>query len=645
MAEETTTPTTEVTPDSAIDYSPVEPTEEVVPDGEDATPITGINPDGSEAVAAVPTAAPVAATSKTTPPVRKPRNVSGQSIIDPVNRIEGHLRIDMEVANGVVQDAWVSGGLFRGMELVLQGKEPTDAAYIAQRICGVCPVSHAHAACFAGENSYGIQIPNAARIIRNLVEGAQFLHSHILWFYNLAALDYVNPLDALNANLGDTVDIAAQIASDMDVPAYGSYAFFKGLQERLSGFAQNGQLSLFSGNWFDTEDAGFDPELKNAYQLPAEVNLIATAHYLEALEIQATASEISGIIGGKMPHIMSSIPGGTTFVPTEEKLDDILFRAIKIRDWIKSTMIPDTYVIAPFYLDVAAYGKGVGRYCAWGVFDAPSRDPEDRYLPSGLWGFGDTSVQSVDETLITEETVCSFYADDGTPVNPRQGITEPAYPAEGASRDGRYTWDKAPRYNGKPYEAGGLSRLLVAYNRGNEFVKENIDALLAYLSKKAGKTLGVEALGSTLGRTAARNIETLYVAEKMIEWVSELVEAIRSGDTATFVEPVQRDGEGAGMWEAPRGALYHYEKITNNKIDKYQIIIPSTWNISPRDASGVRGPMEEALVGVPVEDLKKPIHALRTVHSFDPCVACAVHISEPATGKTFSTVTSPWGVK
>jgi hydrogenase large subunit len=308
-------------------------------------------------------------------------------------------------------------------------------------------------------------------------------------------------------------------------------------------------------------------------------------------------------------------------------------------------MLPDTKAIAPFYLDVAGYGKGVGRYCAWGVFDAASRNPEERYLPAGMWGFGDSAVRSVDEKLITEETVRGFYSDDGQPVNPRQGITEPKWPDDGPGREGRYTWSKAPRYDGKPYEAGGLSRLLIAYNRGNTFVKENIDSLLAYLSEKAGATLGVEALGSTLGRTAARNVETLYIATLMVEWVQELVEALRSGDSKTFVEPVRHDGEGAGMWEAPRGALYHYEKISANKIDAYQIIIPSTWNISPRDGRGVRGPMEEALVGVPVNDLKKPIHALRTVHSFDPCVACAVHIAEPATGKTFSTVTSPWGVK
>ena len=576
---------------------------------------------------------------------------TGNSVIDPVNRIEGHLRIDMEVVNGKVEDAWVTGGLFRGMELILEGREPTDAAYISQRICGVCPVSHAHASCMAGEKSYGIEIPNTARIIRNLVEGSQFLHSHILWFYNLAALDYVNPLEpvlsVLNSS-GTAVDTAkakklSGDALDLSLAAGTSPADFMRLLDRLAGFALNGQMSIFSGNWFDTED--------EAYQLPTALNLIATAHYLEALEMQAIASEISGIIGGKMPHIMSSIPGGTTFVPTEEKLDDILFRVKRIKDWVTNTMIPDTYAIAPFYLDVAGYGAGVKRYVAWGVFDRPSREPADRYLPGGVWGFenGLGNVAMWDETLITESTLRSYYNDDGSPVNPRDGITQPEYPgndaASGYNRNGKYTWSKAPRYSGKPYEAGGLARLMVAYNRNNSFIKSHLDDLLAYISSAVGATVGPEVLASTLGRTAARNVETLYIATMMEEWVNELINALKSGDSSTFVEPAQYNGEGSGMWEAPRGAIYHYEKISGGKIKKYQIIIPSTWNISPRDASGARGPMEEALIGVPVADLHKPIHALRTVHSFDPCIACAVHISEPATGKKFSTVTNPWGVK
>ncbi|MCL2808229.1 MAG: nickel-dependent hydrogenase large subunit [Coriobacteriia bacterium] len=534
----------------------------------------------------------------------------------------------MEVKDGVVADAWVSATLFRGMELILEGREPTDAAYITQRICGVCPVSHAHAASMAAEDALDIKIPNGARLIRNIIEGSQFLHSHILWFYNLAGLDYVNPLNALKANPKKALQVALDAGT--------SISDFGAVQKRLEAFAENGQLSIFSGHWFDGKD--------EAYKLTPELDLICTTHYLEALEMQAVASEISSIVGGKMPHVMSAIPGGSTWMPTAQNLDDILFRAIRLRDWIKATMIPDTYAIAPFYLDVAGYGAGPGRYIAWGVFNREDLDPANRYLPAGVWGF-DESLAAPDEDAITEETVRAFYKDSGEPVNPRQGITDPEFPDDAYSRDGRYSWSKAPRYNGKPYEAGGLSRLLVAYNSGNDFVTEKIDDLLDYLSSAAGTKLGPEALNSTLGRTAARNIETWYIAECLIEWIGELIEAISEGGIETFAKATKSSGEGTGMWEAPRGALYHHEKVTGNKIDAYQIIIPSTWNASPRSADGARGPMEEALVGVPVADLEKPIHALRTVHSFDPCIACAVHITEPATGKTFSTVTSPWGVK
>ncbi|MDR3315127.1 MAG: nickel-dependent hydrogenase large subunit [Coriobacteriales bacterium] len=635
---------------------------------EDTQSDSAVKPDGEGAAAVGDSdaASGAAATSAELPEAPEPvsgeapavvlKRPSGVSIIDPVNRIEGHLRIDMEVENGKVANVWASGGLFRGMELVLEKRKSTDAPYISQRICGVCPVSHAHASSMAAEKSYGIEIPSTARIIRNIVEGAQFLHSHILWFYNLAALDYVNPLNALTADIADTVALANAAGT--------TQADFANLKNRLQAFADNGQLSLFSGHWFNTADVGAEGG-KNAYQLPAELDLIATAHYLEALEMQALSSEISGIIGGKMPHIMTSIPGGTTFVPTEEKLDDLLFRAQKLAAWVTNTMIPDTLAIAPFYMDVFGYGDNAANYIAWGVFDEPGFDPDKRYLPGGVWSMNETSrykldgsskyktVQSANEALITETTVHSFYeADDITHRNPsRDGITRPLYYNEAMVTDeerrsgkkpfDRYTWDKAARYDKLPFEAGGLSRLLVAYNRGIPEIVKGIDGVLTAL----GVPGRVELLNSTMGRTGARNIETQYVANKMVEWVGELIEAIKGGDTTTFKEAENRTGEGFGMWEAPRGALYHYMSLKDDIIDRYQIIIPSTWNISPRDDSDVHGPMEQSLLDVPVEDMEQPIHALRTVHSFDPCVACAVHITEPATGKKFSTVTNPWGVK
>ena len=436
-----------------------------------------------------------------------------RSVIDPVTRIEGHLRVEMEVENGVVSDAWVSGGCFRGMELVVKDRTPEDAAHIVQRICGVCPVSHSHAATIAAEKAYGITISNNARIIRNLIEGAQFLHSHILWFYTLAALDYVNPLNALKANVGSAYDLveAAGTSCQSDL---------KALQERLTKFAENGQLSIFSGNWWKNGQS--DTEFK----LPAELDLIATAHYIEALTMQSKASEVCALLGGKMPHVMTIVPGGTSFVPTEEKLDDLWSLVHELRDWIKATIIPDTKAIAPYYKEALSFGKGCGRYVAWGVFERPSFALADRYLPSGV----------IDENLNLSEV--------------------------------------------------------------------DVDLIKEYIG------------------------HSWYV-----------------GDSEYFRTPETITGEGTGLWEAPRGALLHTEKVNNGKITDYQIIIPTTWNIAPRNAEGVQGPMEQALIGTPVADVDMPINALRTVHSFDPCTACAVHVTEPSTGKHFETVTSPWGVK
>ncbi len=563
-----------------------------------------------------------------------------RSVIDPITRIEGHLRVEMEVEDGVVSDAWVSGGCFRGMELVVQNRTPQDACQIVQRICGVCPVSHTHASAIAAEKAYGITISNSARIIRNLIEGAQFLHSHILWFYNLCALDYVNPLNALDADVANIYDMAAQYYRTNEGEAITSTnTDFVALKEHLTRFAENGQLSIFSGNWFNTDNG-------TAYKLSPELDLVCTAHYLEALKMQARASEIAALIGGKMPHVMTVVPGGTAFYPTEAKLDDLLAMAKEINQWVKNTMIQDTIVIAQNYPEAYDFGKGCGRYIAWGVFEGPEWPYNDnyieqminRYLPMGVLD-ENLKVSDVDESLITEYMGHSWYKGEDTYTSP-YFVTDPDFTEYNV--EDRYTWVKCPAYDGKPMEAGGLSRVLAAYVRGNEFIKTHVDDLLVALGAQPGQ---VDVLLNTLGRTAARQVETLYISELMVMWTQELMEALAGGDSEYFREPAHTTGEGTGFWEAPRGALYHSEKITNNNVDGYQIIIPSTWHLAPKNAEGVHGPMEQALIGVPVGDLDMPINALRTVHSFDPCTACAVHITEPKTGKTFKTVTSPWGVK
>ena len=555
-----------------------------------------------------------------------------RSVIDPITRIEGHLRVEMEVENGVVADAWVSGGCFRGMELVVQDRTPEDAAQIVERICGVCPVSHAHASSIAGDKAYGITISNNARIVRNLLEGAQFLHSHILWLYNLAALDYVNPLNALQANVDDAYAVALEnglaLHSDLNQ-----------LYEKLAAFADNGQLSIFSGNWFDA-DGG------EAYVDNPEANLILTSHYLEALKMQARSSEMAALLGGKMPHVMTSIPGGNMWVPTESKLDDLLAMATEVRDWVNDTVLADTVMLAKLYPDVLTFGKGCGRYIAWGVFEGPDWPYGDnyteqmlnRYLPMAVL---DEQFQASDvqENLITEYMGRSWYKGSETYTSP-YFVTDPDFTEYNV--DDRYSWVKAPAYDGKPMEAGSMARIFAAYVRGVPFIKEQVDAVLGILGAKPGD---LAAFQSTLGRTAIRQIETIYIANLMVEWVNELAEAIKGGDSEYFREPARLTGEGTGFWEAPRGALYHSEKVVDGKIEGYQIIIPSTWNLAPINGDGEHGPLEQALIGVPVADIEKPINALRTVHSFDPCTACAVHVTERGTGKHFETVTSPWGVK
>jgi hydrogenase large subunit len=514
-----------------------------------------------------------------------------------VTRIEGHLRVECEVENGVITDAWVSGGLFRGMEAVMQGRQPSDAFYIAQRICGVCPISHGHASTMAAEDALGITIPNGARIVRNIIEAAQFLHSHIL---TLAALDYVNPAKALEANIADTYALAEAAGT--------STANFAVVQNKVKTLVEGGDLSIFTGAWLD--HPGF------AADMPAELHLIAVAHYLEALEIQAEASRVIAIMGGKFPHFMTSIPGGTSWMPTEEKLDDVLFRLMRVRDWVMNTMIPDTLAIAPFYSDALSYGGGTGNFLAWGVFNRESLEMKDRYLPNGAV-FVPTSgltVQDADPGKIAEYVEHSWLSEGESGLNPADGVTVPPKEFPGYDTGDKYSWAKAPRYDGKSTEVGPLARMIVAYLRGVEPVKALIDSTLEKLGA-AGKP---EVLVSLLGRVAARNLETAVVADWSLEWANELIAAVKGGGVE-FFKPLENDnGKGRGMWEAPRGALGHWMNVQGGLIANYQVVTPSTWDISPRDKDGVRGPMEEALVGAPVLDPERPIEAGRIARSFDP---------------------------
>lgn len=551
------------------------------------------------------------------------------SVVDPVTRIEGHLSIEMEVEDGRVTEAWSCGNLYRGLEHALEGRTPYDAALISERICGVCPVSHAHASCLAAEEAYGIQSPDAARLIRNLAEGGQILHSTILWFYNLVGLDYINPLSALDAFPADAYDVCrAYNTSGTD---------FEALSERLRKFAQNGQLSIFTGNWFDCKDA----DGSSAYRLTPAENLVGTAHYFEGIEYQAKASQICAIIGGKMPHIMTSIPGGTSFVPTMDKMDGIICRVHELRDWIWGTMVPDVYMLLDRYPNLVGMGKGEGRFISFGVLEDKSRLINKRYLPAGMVRLGEEGslrVDNVDVSLITEDTAHAFY-ENHEPLNPREGVTAPQWPRDGKDLNNKYSWVKAPRYDGKSFEAGGIARMLAAYARGVEPVRELLDEGLS----KTGLTLG--QLDCVAGRLLTRVLEACYVCDVMEDNYNELMGLISSGKAEYFTPAKRTTGEGVGLWEAPRGALLHTERVRDDVITHYQEVIPSTWNLSPTDEKGGPGPLEHMLLGTQVTDIDKPLDAVRIVHSVDPCTACACHVSEPATGRTFSTVTSPWGVR
>lgn len=516
-------------------------------------------------------------------------------VIDPLTRIEGHLRVEVEVEGGVVKDAWISGSLFRGMEAILKGRAPQDAFYVSQRICGVCPVSHGHASTMSAEAAMGVRIPEGARIVRNIIEGAQYLHSHILWFYILAALDYVDPVKALTANIADTYALAQQAGTRT--------ADFGGIAKRLTAFVERGQLSIFERGWFGHPEYAAD--------MPAELHLIGVAHYLEALEMQAEAATIIAVMGGKFPHFMTSVNGGTTFVPTEEKLDDVLYRLLKVNAFVREAMIPDTLAIAPFYIDALKFGGGAGNFLSWGVFDDPTFEMNNRYLPAGFSEGATLRLEDADLDKVREYTERSWYKSPSG-LNPKVGETEPEF-TEYDTED-KYSWVKAVRYDDRSAEVGPLARMVVAYLRGNESVKNLIDSTL----EKLGAPGRPEVLLSLLGRVAARNLETAYVADLTEGFVNELIAAIKGGDVDLFTPHGIVDGEGVGAWEAPRGAVAHYMTVKNGQIDRYNVVAPTTWLSTPRDAAGVRGPMEEALIGTPVAEVERPMNVVRVARSFDP---------------------------
>jgi len=494
-----------------------------------------------------------------------------------------------------------------------------------------------HAVCSvrAVEDALGIQIPPNARLIRNIIEGIQYVHDHVIHFYHLHALDWVDIVSALEADPAGTAQLAQSIS---DWPK-SSTAYFKGVQDRLKAFVESGQLGPFANGYWGHP----------AYALPPEANLMAVAHYLEALDWQREVIKAHAILGAKNPHLQTYLVGGMACpvdLNSQAALnaDSIAFLKglfAKAEAFVKQVYLPDVLAVAPFYLEWAGLGEGLGNFLAYGEFpltdSQSSDDPGVLFLPRGIiLGRDLTTVHPMDHRKVAEYVTHSWFAydDESQSKHPWEGVTEPNYtgpepPYDFLNTDGKYSWIKAPRYEDKPMEVGPLARMLVAYGSGHERVQYWVNAALETLG------VGPEALFSTLGRTAARCIETVVIAEQLVSWTDELAVNVGSGDLRIHEldhwDPATwpAEAQGWGWMEAPRGALAHWVHIKHGQIENYQCVVPSTWNASPRDAKGQMGAYEASLIGTPVADPEKPLEVLRTIHSFDPCMACAVHILEP----------------
>ncbi|MFW6235988.1 MAG: nickel-dependent hydrogenase large subunit [Desulfovibrionales bacterium] len=557
-----------------------------------------------------PKTAPKAAAMAATPQ----GNYSGPVVVDPLTRIEGHLKIDVEVENGRVKDAWSSSQLFRGIEIILKGRDPRDAQHFTQRSCGVCTYVHALASTRCVDDAVKVNIPANATTIRNLVMASQYLHDHIVHFYHLHALDWVDVVNALSADPNKAAKIAGNIS-----PRKTTAADLKAVQDKLGAFVQSGQLGPFSNAYF--------LEKHDAYTLPPEVNLIATAHYLEALRLQVKAARAMAVFGAKNPHTQFTVVGGVTCYDslTPENMQHYVDLTRETKQFIDEVYIPDLLAVASYYKDWAGIG-GTTNFMCFGEFPKDEYDLESRYYPPGVIfdrNLGD--VQAVNPNEIMEHVAHSWYKGD-EPRHPYRGETDPQYTSY-EDRD-RYSWSKAPRYMGRPMEVGPLARCLVAYARGHEATKKTVDMVLNHLG------VGPEALFSTLGRTAARGVETAVIAAKMEDWIQELNDNVQSGNSNLYQDWEMPDSAmGVGLCDVPRGSLSHWIDIKGGKIENFQLVVPSTWNLGPRCAEGQLGPVEEALIGTPIVDPKRPVEILRTVHSFDPCIACGVHVIDSRTNE------------
>ncbi|MDR1776211.1 MAG: nickel-dependent hydrogenase large subunit [Desulfovibrio sp.] len=548
-------------------------------------------------------------------------NYTGPVVVDPLTRIEGHLRVEVEVENGKIKEARSCGTLFRGLEIILKGRDPRDAQHFTQRTCGVCTYTHALASTRALEDaiysSGKKNIPANATHIRNLVLGMLFLHDHLVHFYHLHALDFVDVTAALQADPAKAAKIAASIS-----PRKVKTEDYQAVQAKLKTFVESGQLGPFTNAYF----LGGHP----AYQLEPEVNLIATADYLQALRVQVEAARAMAVFGAKNPHVQFMVGGGVTSYEslTPERIKEFRTLYAKTREFIEHYYIPDLLAVAEGYKNWASFG-GTRNFMAFGEFPAPNgeRDLNTRWFKPGvIYDRKISATQKFEPDKIMEHVRHSWYEGDQAKA-PYDGETRPAFTQMG-DKD-RYSWLKAPRYDNHAVETGPLAQVLVDYSQNHKTVKPLVELVLKKLS------VGPEALFSTLGRTAARGIETLAVAQQVENWLNDYEANLGKGDKK-IVEDYEapKNAKGVGFVNAPRGGLSHWLRTDEKgRIANFQLVVPTTWNLGPRDGQNVPGAAEEALVGTPVADPKRPVEILRTIHSFDPCIACAVHVIDGQTNE------------
>ncbi len=554
-------------------------------------------------------------------------------VIDPITRIEGHLRIEaaLDSSNKITQ-AYSSGTMVRGIETILRGRDPREAWAFAQRACGVCTTVHSFASIRSVEDALGIKIPKAANLIRNLMIAQQYVHDHVMHFYHLHALDWVDVVSSLKADPAQVSTIQQKISPW----ANSSPSYFAGVQKKVQAIVDSGQLSIFANAYWGHP----------AYKLPPEVNLLAVAHYLEALDWQKDATKIHTIFGGKNPHpnfVVGGVPMpidlNSDTALNAERLAIISDSIDKMVAFVDQVYIPDLLAIAPYYLEYGGMGEGLGNFLTWGEFPGEDNSDVSKYLvPRAVILNRDLNNIQVpdprDFNRMQEYIAHSWYnysAGEQAGLHPWKGettfnYTDPKPPFDYLNVEKKYSWLKAPRWAETPMEVGPLARVLAMYAGGHAQTKELVNTVLKTLN------IPITAVFSTLGRTAARAIETKVFADAMRGYYNDLINEIKAGNTRTFNgekwEPTTwpARAEGFGFMEAPRGALGHWIVIANGKIENYQMVVPTTWNGSPRDHKGQAGAYEAALVGTTLAKPEWPLEILRTIHSFDPCMACAIHM-------------------